>query len=106
MKTFNKMKHYNIEIIMMSFKINKILILTIIVLFINKIHYKTKNFQNKKICSICSSRLSNERNKQKHYFKEYYQLNREKILGKYHEEANLKPKLKQGRPKKVVEKKI
>ena len=39
----------------------------------NKFH------QNKKICSICSSRLSNERNKQKHYFKEYYQLNREKI---------------------------
>ena len=38
-----------------------------------------KFFQNKKICSICSSRLSNERNKQKHYFKEYYQLNREKI---------------------------
>lgn len=66
----------------------------------NKFH------QNKKICSICSSRLSNERNKQKHYFKEYYQLNREKILAKYHEEADLKPKLKQGRPKKVVEKNI
>jgi len=66
----------------------------------NKFH------QKKKICSICSSRLSNERNKQKHYFKEYYQLNREKILKKYHEEADLKPKLKQGRPKKVVEKNI
>jgi recombinational DNA repair protein RecR len=61
-----------------------------------------KFFQNKKICSICSSRLSNERNKQKHYFKEYYQLNKENILSKYHEQADLKPKLKQGRPKKIV----
>ena len=61
-----------------------------------------KFFQNKKICSICSSRLSNERNKQKHYFKEYYQLNKEKILTKYHEQADLKQKLKQVRPKKIV----
>ena len=29
----------------------------------NKFH------QNKKICSVCSSKLSNERNKNKHYFK-------------------------------------
>ena len=62
----------------------------------NKFH------QNKKICSICSSKLSNERNKNKHYFKEYYQLNKDRILAKYHEEADLKPKLKKGRPRKIV----
>ena len=58
--------------------------------------------QNKKICSVCSSKLSNERNKNKHYFKEYYQLNKDRILAKYHEEADLKPKLKKGRPRKIV----
>ena len=62
----------------------------------NKFH------QNKKICSVCSSKLSNERNKNKHYFKEYYQLNKDRILAKYHEEADLKPKLKKGRPRKIV----
>ena len=62
----------------------------------NKFH------QNKKICSICSSKLSNERNKNKHYFKEYYQLNKDRILAKYHEKADLKPKLKKGRPRKIV----
>ena len=61
-----------------------------------------KCHQNKKICSICSSKLSNERNKNKHYFKEYYQLNKDRILAKYHEEADLKPKLKKGRPRKIV----
>ena len=62
----------------------------------NKFH------QNKKICSICSSKLSNERNSNKHYFKEYCQLNKDRILAKYHEEADLKPKLKKGRPRKIV----
>ena len=61
-----------------------------------------KFYQNKKICSICSSRKSNERNKEKQYFKAYYQMNKEKILAKYHETADFKPKLKQGRPKKNI----
>ena len=61
-----------------------------------------KFFQNKKICSICSSKASNEKNKQKEYFKNYYQLNKERILDKYHKENDNKPKLKKGRPRKNI----